>query len=89
MDLTDRDREILDFERQRWKYAGVKEQVIRDTFDLSSTRYYQVLNQLIDTPEALAYDPTLVKRLRRIRDQRRAQDTRTAARQQSSRGRPA
>lgn len=78
MDLTDRDREILDFERQRWKYAGVKEQVIRDTFDLSSTRYYQVLNQLIDTPEALAYDPTLVKRLRRIRDQRRAQNTRTA-----------
>ena len=79
VDLTDRDREILDFERQRWKYAGVKEQVIRDTFDLSSTRYYQVLNQLIDTPEALAYDPTLVKRLRRIRDPRRAQDTRTAA----------
>ena len=79
MDLTDRDREILDFERQRWKYAGVKEQVIRDTFDLSSTRYYQVLNKLIDTPEALAYDPTLVKRLRRIRDQRRAQNTRTAA----------
>lgn len=78
MALTDRDREILDFERRRWKYAGVKEQVIRDTFDLSSTRYYYALNALLDDPEALAYDPALVRRLRRIRARRRAVDGRTA-----------
>jgi hypothetical protein len=65
--LGRREREILSFERQWWKYAGAKEQAIRDLFDMSATRYYQVLNALIDSPEALAYDPMLVKRLRRLR----------------------
>ena len=65
--LSDRDRRILEFERQWWKYAGAKEQAIRDLFDMSGTRYYQILNGLIDTPEALAFDPMLVKRLRRMR----------------------
>ena len=70
-DLSDRDREVLDFERQWWKYAGAKEQAVREKFDMSSTRYYQVLNALIDRPEALAHDPLLVRRLRRARDRRR------------------
>jgi hypothetical protein len=65
--LSQRDREVLDFERQWWKYAGAKEQAVRDKFDMSSTRYYQVLNALIDRPEALAHDPLLVRRLRRLR----------------------
>jgi len=68
--LDRRDREILAFERQWWKYAGAKEQAIRDLFDMSATRYYQVLNALIDRPEALAADPMLVKRLRRLRASR-------------------
>lgn len=68
--LTERDRRILEFERQWWKYAGAKEQAIRDLFDMSSTRYYQILNSLIDTPDALAADPMLVKRLRRMRASR-------------------
>lgn len=68
--LSDRDREILAFERQWWKYAGAKEQAIRELFDMSSTRYYQVLNALIDRPDALAVDPMLVKRLRRMRASR-------------------
>jgi hypothetical protein len=68
--LSERDREILAFERQWWKYAGAKEQALRDLFDLSATRYYQVLNALIDRPEALAEDPMLVKRLRRMRHSR-------------------
>ena len=68
--LTDRDREILAFERQWWKYAGSKEQAIKELFDMSSTRYYQVLNGLLDDPRALATDPLLVKRLRRLRAQR-------------------
>jgi len=65
--LSDRDRRILEFERQWWKYAGAKEQAIRDLFDMSGTRYYQLLNGLIDSPAALAFDPMLVKRLRRMR----------------------
>lgn len=68
--LTPRELEILDFERQWWKYAGAKEQAVRELFDLSATRYYQVLNALIDRPEALAHDPMLVKRLRRLRASR-------------------
>jgi len=71
--LARRDREILAFERQWWKYAGAKEQAIRELFDMSATRYYQVLNSLIDTPEALAADPMLVKRLRRLRASRQRQ----------------
>ena len=68
--LSDRDRQILEFERQWWKYAGAKEEAIKDLFAMSATRYYQVLNGLIDAPEALAYDPLLVKRLRRMRASR-------------------
>src|SRR5215510_16540620 len=71
--LSRRDREILAFERQWWKYAGAKEQAIRELFDMSTTRYYQVLNALIDTPDALAADPMLVKRLRRLRASRQRQ----------------
>jgi hypothetical protein len=66
-ELSQRDAEILAFERQWWKFAGAKEQAIRDKFQMSATRYYQVLNALIDKPEALAQDPLLVKRLRRLR----------------------
>ena len=71
--LSERDRQILAFERQWWKYAGAKEQAIREMFDMSATRYYQLLNLLIDRPEALAHDPMLVKRLRRVRAQRQRQ----------------
>ena len=71
--LSARDAEILTFERQWWKFAGAKEQAIRDKFAMSATRYYQVLNALIDQPEALAHDPLLVKRLRRLRASRQRQ----------------
>jgi hypothetical protein len=71
--LSDRDREILEFERQWWKYAGAKETAVREQFDMSATRYYQVLNALIDRPEALAVDPLLVRRLRRLRAARQRQ----------------
>ncbi|MDP9239898.1 MAG: DUF3263 domain-containing protein [Actinomycetota bacterium] len=71
--MSRREREILAFERQWWRYAGAKEQAIRDLFDMSATRYYQVLNALIDRPEALIADPMLVKRLRRLRAERQRQ----------------
>jgi Protein of unknown function (DUF3263) len=68
--LSLRDAEILAFERQWWKFAGAKEQAVRDKFGMSATRYYQTLNALIDKPEALVQDPLLVKRLRRLRASR-------------------
>lgn len=68
--LTELDADVLDFERHWWKYGGAKESAIRDRFDCSSTRHYQRLNALIDRPEALAYDPLLVRRLQRLRDAR-------------------
>lgn len=68
--LSSKEHEMLAFERQWWKYAGAKEQAIRELFDMSATRYYQALNSLIDRPEALAADPMLVKRLRRLRSGR-------------------
>ena len=71
--LTDREREVLAFERQWWKYAGAKEQAIKELFDMSATRYYQVLNALIDSPSALEADPMLIKRLRRLRASRQRQ----------------
>jgi hypothetical protein len=77
-ELDRREREVLAFEGQWWKYAGAKEQAIRELFDMSATRYYQVLNAVIDKPAALAVDPLLVKRLRRLRSTR--QRTRAARR---------
>ncbi|UGQ14834.1 DUF3263 domain-containing protein [Yinghuangia sp. ASG 101] len=74
--LTERDLGILDFERQWWKHAGAKERAVRDRFGCSPTRYYQALNSLLDRPEALAHDPVLVQRLRRLREARqRARST--------------
>ncbi|MDT7597629.1 MAG: hypothetical protein QOJ06_3175 [Pseudonocardiales bacterium] len=68
--LSAQECEMLAFERQWWKYAGAKEQAIRELFDMSATRYYQALNSMIDRPAALAADPMLVKRLRRLRSGR-------------------
>lgn len=70
--LTETELEMLAFERQWWKHAGSKDTAIRDLFDVPPTRYYQLLNALIDRPEALAADPTVVLRLRRLRDHRKA-----------------
>ncbi|HEX2195474.1 MAG TPA: DUF3263 domain-containing protein [Actinomycetota bacterium] len=71
--LSERDVAILDFERSWWKHAGVKEQAIRERFDMSATRYYQLLNELLENPAALAHDPILVKRLKRLRTYRQRQ----------------
>lgn len=79
--LDERDRDMLDFEREWWRYAGAKEQAIKARFDLSTTRYYELLNRLIDRDEAVEHDPMLVKRLRRLRAQRQRQ---RAARRASS-----
>jgi hypothetical protein len=71
MALSERDQAILDFERTWWTEPGSKETAIRTRFDMSSTSYYKVLSELLENPDALAYDPLVVRRLRRLRDRRR------------------
>ncbi|TQN37684.1 uncharacterized protein DUF3263 [Blastococcus colisei] len=65
--LSRKEHEMLTFERQWWRRPGAKETAIRDRFGVTPTRYYQVLNALVDRPAALAADPLLVRRLRRLR----------------------
>src|SRR6516162_2908334 len=69
-ELSEQDMRILAFERRGWRSSGVKEQAITEVLDMPATRYYQLLNELIDRPEALAFDPVLVKRLRAQRARR-------------------
>lgn len=75
MALTERDRAILDFERSWWSESGPKELAIRERFELSTTRYYEILGELLDSPDAMAHDPLVVRRLRRLRDRRRRERT--------------
>lgn len=72
-ELTGRERELLQFEREWWKHGGSKESLIRERFEMSATRYYQLLSKLVDSPAALVLDPMLVKRLRRLRNARQRQ----------------
>jgi len=69
--LTDLEVAVLDFEREWLQGPAAKEQAIRSQFGLSGARYYQILGRLIESPAALAYDPLLVRRLLRQRDERR------------------
>lgn len=69
--LDQRSRDVLDFEREAWKLSVTKERAIRERFGFSPSRYHQVLHRVIDRPEALVYDPMLVRRLRRVREVRR------------------
>jgi len=68
--LSERDMRLLAFERGTWRTAGAKEQAIIEVLGISATRYYQLLNELIDSPDALKFDPVLVKRLRAQRARR-------------------
>ena len=69
--LSDRDRAILEFEKTWWRFEGAKHEAIQQRFHLSPTRYYQVLNALLDDPEALRAEPVVVRRLQRQRQSRR------------------
>jgi hypothetical protein len=71
--LSRREHDMLAFERQWWRRPGAKETAIRDQFGVPPTRYYQVLNALVDRSDALAADPLLVRRLRRLRSARQRQ----------------
>jgi hypothetical protein len=71
MALTERDQAVLDFERSWWKEPGPKEAAIKARLAISATRYYALLAELAESPEAMDYDPLVVRRLRRQRDRRR------------------
>lgn len=73
--LSEQQASLLEFEKQWWALPGSKESEIRERFDISPTRYYQLLNALIDSETALAHDPLLVKRLRRLRSARQKERT--------------
>jgi hypothetical protein len=77
--LSERDMRILAFERSWWRLPGAKERDILEVFGVPVTRYYQLLNELIDRPEAAAFDPVLVGRLRRQRSRRRRMRASTAS----------
>lgn len=68
--LSDRDKRILAFEHEWWRHAGAKDEAIRAEFGLTSARYYQLLNAVIDSPAAVVHEPMLVRRLQRVRDAR-------------------
>lgn len=70
--MTDNDKQVLYFERDNPTPSGAKNVAIRNQFDISPNRYYQQLVALLDDPDAYMFDPQLVKRLRRLRDQRRS-----------------
>ncbi|MFC4494550.1 DUF3263 domain-containing protein [Streptomyces ovatisporus] len=70
--LSARDVAVLALERRSWSGPGVKERAIREQLDMSPTRYYQLLNALLDDRHALAHDPVTVNRLRRRREEHRA-----------------
>ncbi|MEU1308886.1 DUF3263 domain-containing protein [Streptomyces cinnamoneus] len=69
--LSERDLAVLALERQSWPGPGAKERAVRERLGITPTRYYQLLNVLLDDPRALAHDPVTVNRLRRLREARR------------------
>ena len=71
MELTEGERAMLDFERSWWTEPGPKDVAINERLEMSTTRYHELLNELIDRPEAEDHDPLVVRRLRRMRDRRR------------------
>lgn len=69
--LTELERDVLELAGRTYRYAGSREADIRAELRISPTRYAQILNGLLDRPEALAHAPATVKRHRRLRDKAR------------------
>ncbi|MDR6691457.1 hypothetical protein J2X55_002380 [Microbacterium sp. 1154] len=57
---------LLDFEEEWPRWSGRKDEAIRSRFGVTPARYFQVLHRVIETPEAVAARPMLVRRLRRL-----------------------
>jgi len=74
--MSERDREVLDFEGSWWLFPGPKDRAIREYLQMSATRYYEAVRRLIDDEEAIAYAPMAIRRLRRMRSERLEQISR-------------
>lgn len=69
--LTDTDLAVLRFAARAPRSIGTREDAIRSELGMQPIRYYQHLNRLLDSPDALAAEPQLVRRLQRLRDDQR------------------
>lgn len=83
-DLSALELEVLAFEAAHPRHTAAKADAIRRRFGRSSTQYYQILARLIESPAALAHDPLLISRLRRLRDARAAERDERRAQRRSS-----
>lgn len=65
--LSDLERAVLDLEHELRdaRYAGAKETAVRERLGMTATRYYQVLNALLERREALEEYPQVVALRRR------------------------
>jgi hypothetical protein len=71
MALTEREMAIIDFERTWWTLDATRDDLIHARFDCTPEAFGVELAALVDSPDALDYDPLVVRRLRRHRDRRR------------------
>jgi hypothetical protein len=69
--LSKRDKTVLDFERSWWLVPGPKDRAVQEHLGMSAGRYYQILRDLLDNSEAMAYDPLTVRRLLKVRTARK------------------
>ena len=69
--LSQRDVKVLEFESAWWHYPGPKDRAIREYVGMSATRYYQALRRLVDDDEAATEYPLVIRRLRKMRRERR------------------
>lgn len=66
--LSDTDLAVLRFAARAPRSVGAREDAVRSELGMQPIRYYQHLNRLLDSPDALATEPQLVRRLQRLRD---------------------
>jgi Protein of unknown function (DUF3263) len=71
MALCDRDRAVLDVERNWWLDGRSKTEVVRARLRMSLSRYNQLLGELLLNKDAEAYDPLVVRRVKRAKERRR------------------
>jgi hypothetical protein len=77
--LSEGDRAILAFEEANWVHTGRKQNDIRKQFGISTPRYYQLLGELVQKPDAVKAFPQVTKRML----ERREAHERAAARRAS------
>jgi hypothetical protein len=62
---------VMEVAASTYPAPAQRDRVIRERLGVSPTRYFQLLNALLDSRAAVSRDPVTVYRLRRIRERRR------------------